>query len=125
MNGSFQVGTLDGMKRLLLPLALFAATWTSCGTSETDEQGAQPVADMGIRNWAHPADGIYTAGQPTTEQYAELKKAGILRADKPAVFAALDVPDVIIEHSTWLGTDLRVAGRDYRYRRPACRFLLC
>lgn len=44
------------------------------------------------------------------------EKAGILRRDKPFVFAAEDVPRSVMRVADELGTDLRVLGRDYSYR---------
>ena len=45
------------------------------------------------------------------------EKAGIMRAGKPAVFASVEVPDVIVEHAEKLGADLRIAGKDYNWAR--------
>jgi dihydrofolate synthase/folylpolyglutamate synthase len=43
------------------------------------------------------------------------EKAGILRAQKPAVYAARGVPQTILRVADELATDLRVVGRDYGY----------
>ncbi len=45
------------------------------------------------------------------------EKAGIMRAGKPVVFAAADVPEVIVDHAARLGADLRIARRDYHWSR--------
>ncbi len=45
------------------------------------------------------------------------EKAGIMRAGKPVVFASADVPEVIVDHATRLGADLRIARRDYNWAR--------
>ncbi len=45
------------------------------------------------------------------------EKAGIMRAGKPVVFASEDVPEVIIDHAARVGSDLRIARRDYQWAR--------
>lgn len=43
------------------------------------------------------------------------EKAGIMRPDKPVVFASTDVPATILRHAEAIGAELIVAGRDYRW----------
>lgn len=43
------------------------------------------------------------------------EKAGIMRADKPVVFASADVPVTMRRCADAVGADLIVAGRDYRW----------
>jgi len=45
------------------------------------------------------------------------EKAGVLRAGRPAVFAGRDLPASIRAEAERLGTDLQVAGEDYRVER--------
>lgn len=47
------------------------------------------------------------------------EKAGILRAGRPAVFSGPEVPASIAARARSLGTDLKVAGVDYRVERRA------
>ena len=49
------------------------------------------------------------------ESIAE-EKAGILRCDKPFVFASREVPRSVIRNAEALGADLRLLDRDYDYR---------
>ena len=51
---------------------------------------------------------------PDIESIAR-EKAGVLRAGIPAVFAGDGLPLAIADEALRLGTELRVAGRDYRY----------
>lgn len=43
------------------------------------------------------------------------EKAGIMRPDKPIVYASNEVPASVIEHANAISADLRLAGRDYRW----------
>ncbi|MEM6513455.1 MAG: bifunctional tetrahydrofolate synthase/dihydrofolate synthase [Pseudomonadota bacterium] len=43
------------------------------------------------------------------------EKAGIMRRDKPIVFAGCDVPAAIPEQAERIGADLRIAQRDYHW----------
>ena len=45
-----------------------------------------------------------------------VEKAGILRSNKPFVFASAQVPQSVVEKADALGADLRLLGRDYNYR---------
>ena len=47
------------------------------------------------------------------------EKAGILRADRPAVFSGRNMPESIRAHATRIGARLLVAGEDYRVSRMA------
>jgi len=44
-----------------------------------------------------------------------VEKAGIMRANKPVVFAAQDMPQAIVAQADALGADLYAATRDYRW----------
>ncbi|MEJ2128086.1 MAG: Mur ligase family protein [Woeseiaceae bacterium] len=41
------------------------------------------------------------------------EKAGVMRAGKPAIFGARDVPQAIIDHADDIGAELRLAGTDF------------
>ena len=47
------------------------------------------------------------------------EKAGILRADRPAVFSGPDMPESIRDHATRIGAHLMVAGEDFQVSRTA------
>jgi len=43
------------------------------------------------------------------------EKAGIMRANKPTVFAAVDIPDSVLAYAASIGSDLRLTPRDYQF----------
>jgi len=45
-----------------------------------------------------------------------LEKAGILRADHPAVFGGSNPPDSVLQHAAKLNSQLLVAGRDFGFK---------
>ena len=60
---------------LALAAALFA--FAGCGTAPV-EAGSDPGA-LGMRNYGTPFPRIYTSGQPSEQQFAQLAKTGITR----------------------------------------------
>jgi dihydrofolate synthase / folylpolyglutamate synthase len=53
---------------------------------------------------------------PDVETIAR-EKAGIMRAAKPLVFGSEEVPRTIVSEAERIGAELRLAGRDFGYRR--------
>lgn len=51
---------------------------------------------------------------PDTESIAR-EKAGIMRAGRPLVFGAEEVPGAILSEAARVGADLRIAGRDFNF----------
>jgi len=45
------------------------------------------------------------------------EKAGVFRANKPAICGDLDVPDSVIEHANNISAQLKLVNKDYRYER--------
>lgn len=52
------------------------------------------------------------------------EKAGIMRAARPVVFGAADMPASIAEHAAAIGAELLRAGRDYRVQRASGQWQL-
>ena len=50
------------------------------------------------------------------------EKAGIMRAYKPVVFAAVDIPDSVLAYAASIGAGLLLAGRDYQFARSGSRW---
>jgi dihydrofolate synthase/folylpolyglutamate synthase len=50
------------------------------------------------------------------------EKAGIMRANKPTVFAAVDIPDSVLAYAASIGSDLRLTGRDYQFDKSGSRW---
>ena len=51
-----------------------------------------------------------------TREKIGFEKAGIYRSDRVAFYGDTDPPASLVDHAETLGADLRVFGRDYRYR---------
>jgi dihydrofolate synthase/folylpolyglutamate synthase len=47
------------------------------------------------------------------------EKAGIMRAGRPAVFAAADMPKSVLDHAMAIGADLKAAGQDFGFVEQA------
>lgn len=52
----------------------------------------------------------------TTEKIG-FEKAGIFRANKPAIFSDPKVPQSVLDHATKIGADLQLIGRDFGFKR--------
>ncbi len=70
------------------------------------EPNASLITNVSLDHCAWLGDDIETIAA---------EKAGIMRANKPVVFAAADIPQAIVATADSLGADLYVAMRDYRW----------
>ncbi len=50
------------------------------------------------------------------------EKAGVMRANKPTVFAAVDIPASVPAYAASIGADLLLAGRDYQFDKSGSRW---
>lgn len=52
----------------------------------------------------------------TTREAISYEKAGIFRANKPAVYGEIDPPQPLLDHATHISTPLHIKGRDFGWR---------
>jgi len=70
------------------------------------EPSASLITNVSLDHCAWLGDDIETIA---------VEKAGIMRANKPVVFAAKDIPQAIVAQADALGADLYAATQDYRW----------